>query len=264
MNVPGRMVKRRAFTLLEIIIALSMLILILGSVYGTYTAATRSLRHSAPRHDLQQQASIFLQRIDSEIRCCYAGYKYESPRAATKNNQTDEREHLKQKDVSLFKGGATSSGRSILQFVTSALASKREYSLGGLATVEYMFNRSTNTLSRSKRRYIGGFEDDKDNNRWIVVLENVQAIKIEYFDGRDWLKEWNSNDMEGLLPKAIRISLVMQSEDVGPLSFESTVRIVCRERQTRDLTIQKATGSNGILKSIDNNQSSNDKKNKKK
>jgi type II secretion system protein J len=253
-----KMPERKAFTLLEVIIALSMLILILGSVYGTYTAATRSLRYSTPRHELQQQASIFMQRIDSEIRCCYAGYKYESPQAATKNIQTDERERLRQKDVSLFKGGSAPSGRSILQFVTSAVASKREHSLGGLAIVEYKFNRSTNTLSRSKRRYIGGFEDDEDNNRWNVVLENVQAITVEYFDGEDWLKEWISNDMEGLLPKAVRISLVMQSEDVGPLSFESTVQIVCRERQTRGLTLQKTAKSGEILKSVSNNQSSND------
>ena len=253
-----KMPERKAFTLLEIIIALSMLILILGSVYGTYTATTRSLEHTKPRHALQQQAGIFMQRIASEIRCCYAGYKYESPQAATKNIQTDERKRLRQKDVSLFKGGSAPSGQSILQFVTSAVTSKREHSLGGLAIVEYMFDRSTNTLSRSKRRYIGGFEADKDNYRWSVILENVEAITVEYFDGEEWLEEWNSNDMKGLLPKAVRISLVMQSEDVGPLSFVSTVQIVCRERQSGSVIVQKSAESSETLKSIRNNQSSND------
>ena len=53
MKMSERTAKREAFTLLEIIIALSMLVLILGSVYGTYTAAIRSLAHSKPKHALQ-------------------------------------------------------------------------------------------------------------------------------------------------------------------------------------------------------------------
>lgn len=256
--------KRKAFTLLGIIIALSMLVVILGSVYGTYTAATRSLEHSKPRHALQQQASIFIQRIASEIRCCYAGYQYESPQPATKTIQTLGKEQIQQEDASLFDGREVSSGQGFVQFVTSAVASKREHSLGGLAIVEYMFNRSTNTLSRSKRRYIGGFEVDKDNYNWIVVLENIQAITLEYFDGKEWLKEWNSNDMKGLLPKAVRVSLVMQSEDFGPLSFISTFQIVCREKQSGGLTVQKTTESGKILQSINNNQSLNDRQIKKK
>ncbi len=264
MKKPERTVQRKAFTLLEIIISLSMLAVILGSVYGTYTAATRSLEHSKPSHALQQQASIFMQRIATEIRCCYAGFQYESLQPAAKTIQTLEKKHFQQEDAPLFKGREVTSGQSFLQIVTSAVASKREDSLGGLAIVEYMLDSSTNTLSRSKRRYIGGFEADKDNYNWIVVLENIQAITLEYFDGKDWLKEWNSNDMEGLLPKAVRLSLVMQSEDFRPLSFVSTFQIVCREKQSGGVTVQKTTESSKILQSINNNQSSNDRQIKKK
>ncbi|MCP4611397.1 MAG: hypothetical protein GY845_22015 [Planctomycetes bacterium] len=258
MKMSERTAKRQAFTLLEIIIALSMLVLILGSVYGTYSAATRALAHSKPKHALQQQATVFLQRITSEIRCSYAVYKDESPQPAANNIRSGDRERLKQKDSPLFEGREVSSGRSFLQFVTSAVTSKREQSLGGLAIVEYMLDNSTNTLSRSKRRYVGGFEVDKDDYNWLVVLENVQAISIEYSDGEEWLKEWNSNDTEGLLPQAVGISLVMQSEDVGPLSFASTVKIVCKANKSGGVTVQKATESDKMLQSIDNNKKTDD------
>ncbi|MDT8302657.1 MAG: GspJ family type II secretion system protein [Sedimentisphaerales bacterium] len=249
-----RTAKREAFTLLEIIIALSMLVLILGSVYGTYSAATRALAHSKPKHALQQQATVFLQRITSEIRCCYAGYKDESPQPAANNIRDGEIERLKQEDSPLFEAREVSSGRSFLQFVTSAVASKREQSFGGLAIVEYMWDSSANTLSRSKRRYVGGFEVDKDNYNWVVVLENVQMMSVEYFDGEEWLKEWNSNDTEGLLPQAAGISLIMQSEDVGPLSFASTVKIVCKANKSGGVTVQKTSESDKMLRSIDNNK----------
>ncbi len=256
MKMFKRTVKREAFTLLEIIIALSMLLLILGSVYGTYTVATRSLAHSKPRHALQQQASIFIQRISSEIRCCYAGDRDKSLQPLTNTFQKAKKKNTQQEDVSLFEGREVSSGQTFLQFVTSAVASRREHNLGGLAVIEYMFDNSTNTLSRCKRRYIGRFKADRDDNDWIVIIENVQAIMVEYFDGKDWLKEWNSNNMKGLLPKAAGISLVMQSEEVGPLSFASTVQIVCKANQSAGVTVRKTTESDKILQNISNNQSS--------
>ena len=258
MKIAERTTKRPAFTLLEIIIALSMLVLILGSVYGAYAATTRSLAHFKPKHALQQQARVFLQRVTSEIRCCYAGNQDISSQPLPINIRRGEKELLKQKDASLFVGIEVSSGQSFLQFVTSAVTSKQDNSLGGLAIVEYMFDESTNTLSRRKRRYVDGFEDDNDNYDWFVVLENVQEITVEYFDGKEWLKEWDSNDMKGLLPKAVGISLVLQTEDIGPLSFISTVRIVCREAQSGTVTIQKTAVNSTELIRGGNNKSTND------
>ena len=264
MKMAERTTTRPAFTLLEIIVALSMLVIILGSVYGTYTATTRSLTHFKPKHALQQQARVFLQRIASEIRCCYAGYQDKSPQTSPKNIRTGEKELLKQEDVSLFMGKEVSSGQSFLQFVTSVVASKREHSLGGLAIVEYMLDESTNTLSRSKRRYVGGFEDDKENYNWLVVLENVQEITVEYFDGKKWLEEWDSNDMKRLLPQAVGISLVLQTEEVGPLSFISTVQIICRGSQTGGVTIQETAVSGTGSPRGRNTKGSNDRKINKK
>ncbi|MHC4587259.1 MAG: hypothetical protein ACYS3N_22250 [Planctomycetota bacterium] len=60
--------------------------------------------------------------------------------------------------------------------------------------------------------------------------------------------------MKGLLPQAVGISLVMQSEDVGPLSFVSTVKIVCRANKFGGVTVQKTTESDKILQSIGDNQ----------
>lgn len=258
MRISERTTARKAFTLLEIIIALSMLVLILGSAFGAYTATARSLAHSKQTNALQQQAGIFLQSIASEIRCCYAGYEDKSLQLANKTIRTSEKKQRQQAKPSLFIGGKVSSGRSILRFVTSWVDPKREYSLGGLAIIEYMLDSTKNKLLRSKRRYIGGFEIRRDNYNWLVILENVQNVTIEYFDGKDWFKEWDSNDKEGLLPQAVKISLVMQSEDIGSLSFESTVRIVCRKKQSVGVTIQNTTESDKILQSIGNNQRAND------
>jgi type II secretion system protein J len=258
MKMSGRTTERKAFTLLEIVIALSMLVLILASAYGSYAATMRSLRRCRTRHVLQQQAGIFLERLASEIRCCYAGYQEEPAQSAIKPAQRAKKEELNQKQHSLFSGKEASSGRSFLRFVTSAIASKREHKFGGLAVVEYMLDSSENTLLRSKRRYLDGFEVDKDDYNRLVILENVQDVTIEFLDDEEWLKKWDSNDKGGLLPQAIRISVVMQPEDGGPLSFESIVQVVCRERHSGAVTIQKTNESDHILQSIRDKQKAND------
>ena len=244
MKMAKRTTKRPAFTLLEVLVTLSTLVLILGSVYGTYMATTKSLAYSKPKHILQQQARIFLQRIASEIRCCYTTYQDKSPQATLKKNQRRKKKLLKQNDVSFFVGKEISSRQSFLRFVTSAATSRRNHSLGGLAIVEYMLDKSTNTLLRSKRRYVGNSEDDNDNYNWLVVLENIQAIMVEYFDGKKWLEEWDSNDMKGFSPQAVRISLDLQTANGGSLLFTSTAQIACRGQQTGRITVQK-TGVRG-------------------
>ncbi|MBN1805961.1 MAG: hypothetical protein JW837_11985 [Sedimentisphaerales bacterium] len=257
MKLTERTIKREAFTLLEIIIAICMVALILGGVYGTYTATIRSLEHSKPRHVLQKQAHIFLQRIASELRCCYAGYENESLRPSIKSIRTIGESRIRQQDVSLFKGGEVLSGQSILRFVTSEVNLKQKQVMGGLVVIEYMMNSSKNTLLRSERRYIDGLNVDSGDCNWFVVLEDIQTVTVEYFNGKEWLKGWDSNDMEKSLPKAVRVSLVMQSGDVGPMSFLSTIPITCREYQSTGV-VGTTIGTGGILQSINNNQKPND------
>jgi len=249
-----RRLKKPAFTLLEILVALSMLMLILGSVYGTYMATIESLAHSKPKSVLQQRARLFLQRITSEIRCCYTGYQ-NKPSQVSLNLRTRKKEVLKQENPSLFVGKEVAPGQTFLQFVTSAATSRRDRDIRGLAIVEYRLDESANTLLQRKRRYIDRFEDD-NNYDWLVVSENVQTITVEYFDGKKWLEEWESNDMKGLLPRAVRISVILQDDDVRPMSFVSTAHLVCRG--SRHVTVQKTTVDRKYLSSDQIGTPSND------
>ena len=113
--------------------------------------------------------------------------------------------------------------------------------------VEYRLDESSRTLLRSKRRHIDGFENDEDNHDWLVVLEKIQAITLEYFDGKRWRKKWESSDIKGLLPRAVRISFSLQDDDVRTTSFASTANIACRGNRSGQAMTQKATADGGLL-----------------
>ena len=144
--------KKPAFTLVEILVTISMLILILASAYGTYTAATRSVTHSKPKHTLQRQAIIFNQTVVPQLRCCYSG-RYDKPPENKLDTIQVKKELSNQERIPLFIGGEVSSGKSFLRFTTSAETSKSRNSFGGLSVIEYAFDQSANTISAKTSRY---------------------------------------------------------------------------------------------------------------
>ena len=234
--------KRLAFTLIEILVALSMIALVLAAVYGSYTAATTAIVRCKPRTVLGQQARLFLQRMTCELRCSYAGRPDESGESLT--GRLPGEEGVEQERMSLFVSEEISSDKTFLRFVTSIVSSKKDYSIGGLARVSYRLDKSGTVLLRSERTYVGGFENNYKNETWRPVVSNVETMAFEYYDGEKWLEEWDSNNRSGL-PLAVRTSLVLETEEAGSLSFMSCAHIACHGYQIPVGTVQKATPSSG-------------------
>ena len=235
----------RAFTLIEILVALSMIILILAAVYSSYAATTAAIGHRKPRSILAQQARLFLQKITCELRCCYSGESAESHEDSS--NHSAGEEMIEQERTPSFVNKGDFSGHGFLRFMTTVVTLKQSYSPDGLVTVSYRLDESGTTLLRSERRYVIGVEDDENeemDENWRPILSNVEAITFESFDGQKWHEEWDSGETSGL-PTAVRIALVVEIEDAGSLSFVSCAHITCRGPQTSVETIQEITPSSG-------------------
>ena len=164
-----------AFTVLEILLATSMLAVILGAVYGSYSAATGLVTGCKPKSVRQHQARVFLQRFTQQIRCCYAGRENESDKVPPHQGQ---KEALRQADAPLFFGERISSGRTFLRYVTSAVLSKQGRDLGRLTLVGYRLDKSGTVLLCGEQKSL--LEDpDEQKWEWHVVFENLRTIKIE-------------------------------------------------------------------------------------
>ena len=234
--------KRRAFTLLEILTALSILIIIMAAVYGSYRAVTLSVARCGPRSIIEQQARLFLYRLTSELRCCYAGRPDESGENISKQNLNNN-EETRQTKLPLFIARQAKAGQIFLQFVTSALGSVRNYNTGGLSIVSYKLDESGTTLLRNVRRYIEGIPDNNKDYKWIPVFANVKKVTLEYFDGQNWQNEWELESTKGL-PLTVRIALTLENEQTGPLSYVSSAYIMCRGFQTPEVTAAGAVVRN--------------------
>jgi general secretion pathway protein J len=232
----GRPPATRGFTLLEILVALSVLGLILGAVYGSYRAVTSSIADLQPRVDLDQKGRFFVQRFSRQIRCCYAGSTDQTTRPV--QDQNDVSKSASQEEIRFFQGGRTLSDDSVLQFVTSSSTLNRRSDVGYLAVVSYKMDALQHALLTREEIY-GRRSVSEDDEDWRLVLDDVLEAGFEYFDGSGWRKEWDSNAMGGL-PKAVRIKLVLAStQDGAPASFTVVAAIRCRVPEKRGTQVQE-------------------------
>jgi len=59
---------KRGFTLLEILVAISLSLLIIGSLYGIYVTSYKSYRRNINKADLNQNVRIVLERLTRDLR----------------------------------------------------------------------------------------------------------------------------------------------------------------------------------------------------
>ncbi len=232
--------KQSAFTLLEILVALSIAALIMGAVYGSYRATAKSILHCKPKSILEQQARLFLQRLTSELRCSYPGNLNSLSDMPIKETLVPE--NFKKKEFSLFLSDGVSSGKVFLRFVTSSFTSSPYQNTGGLAIVSYKLDKSGKVLLRNVSTYIKGYELDETEYQWKPVLSNVKNMKCEFLENEKWQENWKSAE-SNVLPKAVKITLVLDDGQTGPVTFESCADIMCGMFQNSETIKTKTIAS---------------------
>ncbi|MEN6428265.1 MAG: type II secretion system protein GspJ [Phycisphaerales bacterium] len=211
------------FTLLEILVALSVLGVIMSALYGSYRAITDSIREIPIRVEADQKSRQFVQRLSRQARCCYPGGGQRSSR--TVPGQKPVKSATQDERVSLFRGGGTPLDDVLLQLVTADSGSGRESHLGSLRLVSYKLDSSRHTLLTREEPY--GQQDEDRDEGWRPILENLDEIEFAYFDGKNWQAEWDSS-VSGGLPGALRVKLAVGSERGDFVHLTSVAPILCR------------------------------------
>jgi prepilin-type N-terminal cleavage/methylation domain-containing protein len=238
MNATRKKYNPKAFTLLELLIAMSMVVLILSSVYATYSAATKASANSGLRSDLQQQASLFLQIITKELRCTHQGTqkpktkKQSAETTETRSESAGIKPQKKKKYPPIFQGYQSQTPVPFLSFVTTSANTTGSAPFDGLNRVDYIFDPQTGTISKSIQKHLDQTEDDIEIPDYTPILENIIAVLPEFFDGDDWTNDWDSKETETKLPAAVRITIESQAEGTDILTFTATARIDCVDIKT--------------------------------
>jgi len=229
---------KTGFTLIEMLVAVTMIVTIVSMVYGSYSATSKSAEAYKARMTLGDHARSVLQQMARQISCCYGGAPADStdPTKAAPPKTTA----ILQSPVNYFKGGPSAPNGEILHLVTTSALSGGPDVAGGLFDAAYRFDKSTHILFASCTRFVQtpkGLVDERD---WSPLIENVEHIELTFFDGRQWVGEWDFTRRKNL-PAAVRIDIACRDENRRQCIY-GTVAYICCSNSRNNKTASEMTG----------------------
>ena len=199
---------QRGFTLIEVLLAVTLLLGVATAVYSSMHTSFETKNMVSELNDRHHEARQVISRMAKELRQAFL--RDELNQALREEGPTMVTRFLGQEDELYFQTAA----HLRLQ------AGSRE---SDQSEVQYFLRRSNRdtpykdgqTLYRRESKRLDD-DPEKGGTVW-PVLDGVKALKLEYWDeakaiGDDaWQSDWDSNDNK-TLPSRVRISLVLVSE----------------------------------------------------
>jgi len=210
------------FTLVEILVAVTIIVTVLSIVYGTYFAISKSAQMCKVRIDVLQEGQKVVGQMARQMRCSYAGPVEEHPKSISR--QSDE----KNTDaIAYFNCNTVNQEGIILHFVTTHCWGAQN-TTDGLFEVNYKFDKGTGLLFLSQKRFDGTTEGTSQKRTWSQIAKNIEYLETVFFDGTQWLKNWDfKNEMK--LPAAVKIGITCRDEYGRQYRYSTIAHIFCSE-----------------------------------
>ena len=191
----------RGFTLLELLVALVLLVMLSGALYGTYFSVMRGSEVARERTEPLRDARVALDLLRREL-------------AAVNFDSNNKRLHFVVEDRDIFGKPA-----SILDFTAFTVPKTGSVPSSDVMAVRYKpVEREEQTMILSRQT-----EDLYLESKPLPypLTEQIQGFLVECYDGNQWVKSWDTTLNAGL-PEAVRVTLLVQGSD-KPVGFTAIV-----------------------------------------
>jgi len=198
----------QAFTLLEMLIAISILALIITAIYSSWTAILRASKVAQEATASVQRARIVIRVLEDSLGSAHAFAQ----------------------NMAYYSFVAENGGDSSLSFVARLAKSfPRSGKFGDFDVRRLTFSLEAGRLGNKqlvlRQTPLLLDTDDEEKNHPLVLAENVREFKTEFWDTRrnDWLDEWTQTNQ---LPKLVRIILRLADNPTSLNQREPITRII--------------------------------------
>jgi general secretion pathway protein J len=210
---------RRGFTLLEVMISVTVLALIGGLTWKAFDGAYDLKSRVERAEDRDQTVRAALQRISREVSMTFLSEHYDHKRFRERPT------FFKLKD-----------GRGEADLLITSFAHERlhvDAKESDQAVFEYKLDRDDDgnrSLFRRVKAYID--EEPERGGEQAVLADDVLKFTIEAWDPkeREWRDEWDSNSPQRngqvLVPPRVKIALTIKDEQGKEKTWSTQARIV--------------------------------------
>ena len=225
------------FTLIEILVAVTIIVTIVSMVYGSYFATAKSADVYKAMMTLSGQSRKVLSWMTRQVRCSYISKENEDKNLAKADSaQVNE---IRQNPVIYFNYKSDTYGSEILRFVTTHKLFCQDGHANGLFDVAYKFDKNISTLYVSQRRFTGTPEKYLEDRNWRPILMNVESVELKFFDGQQWSGEWDFKQKRSL-PFAVKIGITSIDENNRQAHYGTVAYLDCSESQKPKIITEKS------------------------
>ena len=226
----------KGFTLIEILVAVTIIATIVSMVYGSYFATAKSADVYKTRMTLSGRTRKVLCRMARQIRCSYIGEAIEDTDLAVRwgtpygGKDSGSTNTINKSPVIYFNYEPDAPGSGTLHLVTTNRLFGKDGYANGLIDVAYKFDKNIGTLYLSQRRFAGTPENNIEDRNWRPLLVNVESVELEFFDGRQWCRKWDFGQKRKL-PLAVKIGITCEDENSRKCHYGTIAYVNCSGNQ---------------------------------
>jgi general secretion pathway protein J len=223
--------RRRGFTLLEVLVAITILGILLTTVFGSVSRTIRTKEHAESLARMSSVGREAVLRLADEMEASLSPVRVGN---------------------AVFQGVSGGSGQFLDQ-VRFAVSSRPPFGpigmgRGGRVVVTYYLAEQedlpqTYLLVRSERPLprIGETPEEEQSEEETqeirtLVVDNVAGLRLRYLDGDSgqWTEEWDSTteEFDRRLPIAVEIALFLYDDNGGVSDFSTIVDLPLSTRPT--------------------------------
>lgn len=191
------------FTLIELLIALALLVILTGALYGTYFSVTSARERGGARIEQRRELSSTLGKLHDELASSY--YKKAAQTDPQKEAQASPAYHFVVEDRDSFGKPA-----SLLQF-TSLLpprvdpAPSSDIAVTRYSVQEREEGETLSLVRESRDLYL----DHSVKSQPYPVVEEIEGFLVECWDGGKWVKTWDTA-LTGRIPMKVKVTLTLK------------------------------------------------------
>lgn len=201
---------RGGFTLVEVLIATSILVIIATMVFEAFAVTLTAGKGLEERAELYHTARFIIRKLTEDLSSAslYTNNTLGSFTGVDKNSGGENMDELKFTGFGgriVFTGTASDQAR-VTWRVEAPAGSKRF------------------TLIRGENHFITGFDEAKEMAEEMEVSASLKSFDLKYYDNAAWVEGFDAIHVRRL-PRAVALSFTLEDEDGRTLSKKAVIPV---------------------------------------
>jgi len=199
------------FTLIEVLLAVTILAIVSSVMYSSLFGSLDAMDTTREKMDLYEKARLVFTLMEADFQGAYRSEVTDYYIFKGVDNQNQDMDN----DRVIF---ISTSHKRMIPDAKELELCEVEYSL-------LFSDRGDEPVTLMRRTDPTPDREPESGGITFVLLENIAGMNVEYFNGREWVPDWNAKGKGMNLPKVIRIELVFLDNHGEEQSFSNWISV---------------------------------------